>query len=259
MTPLQKKLTSTAVALSACFVAMSVAQAFDHRLLDGVNLWVKPAKFALSLAVLAATQAIYLHFTRPERQSLWHMAFVRWGLIVPAIFELGYISFQAALGQPSHFFVSDAFHGLMYTLMGVAAVIILFTLLPVAYEIARHPVAGTRSDLRFALVAAPILTVVLVMATAGYMSMQQGHAVGTEGGHFPLFGWNRIGGDLRVSHFFSLHIHQALPLLALLVSGLPRALCWGAVVAGTVAYAALCLWTFTEALAGLPFLPGLFS
>ncbi|ESQ88256.1 hypothetical protein ABAC460_16485 [Asticcacaulis sp. AC460] len=254
MTSAQKTLTATAVVLAACFLAFSVAQAFDFRLVEGINVWIKPAKFALSLAIFAATQAVYLHFVQPQRQSKWPMAFVQWGLIAPAAFELGYIVFQAAQAQPSHFFVSDAFHGLMYTLMGVAAVTIMLTLVPVAYEIVRHPVAGTPGHMRFALAVAPMFSVILVVVTAGYMSMTEGHSVGAVGGSFPLFGWNRAGGDLRVAHFFSLHIHQVLPLGALLVGGLPPVLRWSAVIAGTVAYTAFCLWTFTEALAGRPFL-----
>lgn len=259
MSSAQKTLTAAAVVLVACFAIFSVAQAFDSRLVEGVNVWIKPAKFALSLAVFAATQAVYLHFVQPQRQSKWHMAFVVWGFVGPAIFEFGYIVFQAAQAQPSHFFVSDSFHGLMYTLMGVAAVMIILTLLPVAYEIARHPVAGTPGHMRFALVAAPVIAFILVFVTAGYMSMTEGHSVGAVGGSFPLFGWNRAGGDLRVAHFFSLHIHQALPLGALLVSGLPKSVRWSTVVAGTIAYTAFCVWTFTDALAGRPFLPGLFS
>ncbi|ESQ74137.1 hypothetical protein [Asticcacaulis sp. AC402] len=259
MTSAQKTLAAAALVFGVAFLAMLVAQGLDSRLLDGVNVWVKPAKFALSLGVFAATQAAYLHFTRPERQSRWHMVFVRWGLILPAVFELGYISFQAALGQKSHFFVSDTFHSVMYILMGIGAVLITLTMLPVAWDIARHPVTGLRGDLRFALVAGLVVSTVLVMITAGYMSSTAGHAVGAEAGSFPLFGWNRAGGDLRVAHFFALHAHQVLPLGALLIGRLPGPARWGLVVIGTAAYTGLCVWTFTEALAGQPFLPGLFA
>lgn len=256
MTRAQKSLINLAIVFGGYLLVTLMLQVMDLRFLNGINVWVKPAKFALSFMVLAATQAAYLHFVRPERQSRWHIAFVFWGLFLPAIFELGYMSFQASQGLPSHFFRADAFHSTMYALMGVGAVSLILTLAPPAYEIARHPVPGLSGDLRFTLVAAPILSIVLVLITAGYMSSLDGHSVGVEAGHFPVFGWNRAGGDLRVPHFFALHAHQVLPLGALIVRSMSRPARWLVIVAGTVGYTAFCVWTFTEALAAHPFLPG---
>jgi hypothetical protein len=42
-------------------------------------------------------------------------------------------------------------------------------------------------------------------------------AAHTDVGGFPIFGWTRTGGDLRVGHFFGIHAMQILPLLGLLV------------------------------------------
>ena len=56
------------------------------------------------------------------------------------------------------------------------------------------------------------------------MAQQTGHAVGTVGGHVPIVGWNRTGGDLRAPHLLGIHAQQAIPILAMLVSLLTRPL-----------------------------------
>jgi hypothetical protein len=61
-----------------------------------------------------------------------------WTLIATGGFEVGYITLQAALGQASHYNVGDAFHGIMYTLMGGAAMVLTATQPWLAWLIWRH-------------------------------------------------------------------------------------------------------------------------
>ena len=76
---------------------------FDQRALDGVAVWVKPAKFALSFLVHFATLAIIVACMSPENAPLRIVEAV--GRVMAAVFiaEMAYVIFQAAQAQHSHF------------------------------------------------------------------------------------------------------------------------------------------------------------
>ena len=87
------------------------------------------------------------------------------------------------------------------------------------------------------------------------MSAQPGHVVGAEGGHVPLVGWNRSGGDLRAAHFLGIHAEQAIPLLGALVAGAAAPTRRLILAAGIAAYVGVTLGIFFQAVAGRPLLP----
>jgi hypothetical protein len=230
-------------------------QTIDPRTLDGVSVWVKPAKFFLSAGVFALTAAWFWGYVRPERRDARVLRWTARALIASASFELAYISLQAARGLESHFNLSSAFHIAMYALMGLAAVVLTATTLPLAWEIARRPRAGLSPDFTAAVVVGLVLTFALGAGFGGYMSAQPGHSVGPESGRLFFFGWNRSGGDLRIAHFLGIHAEQAIPLLAALVAGWSARLRWAALAAGTALYVAATLGLFLQAVAGRPLLP----
>ena len=230
-------------------------QAIDPRTLDGVGIWVKPAKFLVSVAVFTLTMAWFRGYVRPERREAPALRWATRLLIASASFELLYIGLQAARGLDSHFNFSSAFHIVMYALMGVAALILTATTLPLAWEIARRPRQGLSRDFVAAVTVGLILTFLLGAGFGGYMSAQPGHSVGAEGGPVFFFGWNRGGGDLRIAHFLGIHAQQAIPLLAALVAGWSVRARWTALGAGTIGYVAVTLAVFLQAVAGRPLLP----
>jgi hypothetical protein len=101
-----------------------------------------------------------------------------------------------------------------------------------------------------------ILTFVLTVPVAGYLSAAPGHFVGTpaDPAHAVwLMGWSREVGDLRVAHFLATHALHAVPLAGwvayrLLPAGVALPVVW---LAGA-GWAALVAATFAQALAGLP-------
>jgi hypothetical protein len=226
----------------------------DPRTLQGVSVWVKPAKFLFSTAAFSLTAAWFYGYVRPERRGSRALRWSAWTLVATSAFEIAWISWQASQGLASHFNVSSAFYGMMYGLMGVAAVGLIGTTLPLAWEIARRPAEGLRRDFVAAVVIGLLLTFLLGTGLGGYMAGNAGHNVGAAGGHFPVFGWNRLGGDLRVAHFFAIHAEQAIPLLAFLAGGLTARLRWAALACGTALYVAVTLGVFFQAVAGRPFL-----
>jgi hypothetical protein len=252
----QRHLALYGLALVMLALAGAAMQTIDPRVLaSGVNVWVKPVKFLVSVGVFALTAAWFFGYVRPERRGalLPRMAVVM--LIGAGSLELLWIGWQAGNGLESHFNHDTFFFDIMYSLMGLFAVILIGSTLPLAWEIARRPAAGTRSDLIAAIVVGLLLTFLLGGGLGGYMSAQPGHAVGATGGQIPLFGWNRSGGDLRIAHFLGIHAQQALPILAALVAGWSVRARWAALGAGTIAYIGLTLAIFLQAVAGNPLLP----
>jgi len=237
------------------FGVMLGLQMIDTRTLDGFNIWTKPAKFFLSIAVYSLTLAWFFGYVREDRRKHPLMQFAVWSTVLMLSFELFWITWQAAHGIHSHFNTATPTSSLMYTLMGMAIIVAIAALPILAWEIARRPVPGLRPDYVTAVVLGLVLSFLLGGTSAGFMaSNPTGHVIGAEGGHFPLFGWNRKGGDLRVAHFFGLHLMQALPVLAALVASLPAFWRWLALTTGTIAGVALTVLVFLQALAGQPLL-----
>jgi hypothetical protein len=244
------------LATLALGVAAMTLQVIDPRTLaSGVGIWVKPAKFFVSVGVFALTAAWFFGYIRPERRRSPAMRATAATLIATGTFELAYICWQAAQGLESHFNVDTPFHAVMYASMGIAAVLLVGTTLPLAWEIARRPAEGLQRSFVAAVVIGLVLTFLLGGGLGGYMSSQLGHSVGAQGGQVPLFGWNRLGGDLRVAHFLGIHAEQALPILAVLIAGAAARTRWLVLVAGTVAYSAVTLAVFAQAVAGRALIP----
>lgn len=245
----------------SCLLLSLVAvglQLVDPRLLEsGVNIWVKPAKFFSSVGILALTAAWFFGYVRPERRASRLMRATVAVLIVAGTFELVWISWQAANGLESHFNHSTPFYDGMYALMGVFAVLLVGTTLPLAWEIGRRPAQGLSRDFIAAVVIGLLLTFLLGGMLGGYMSAQSGHSVGLDGGRTFMFGWNRSGGDLRVAHFLGIHAEQAIPILAALTgaAGLSKGARWAALLVGASVYSALTLAVFAQAVAGRPLFP----
>ncbi len=229
----QAALTVYGTILLALFLPAAGAQLIDPRTLDGVNVWAKPAKFLLSVAVFSLTMAWTFGYVRPERRGARAMRWLVIVLIGAGSFELSYIIWQAAHGLASHFNISSLFYVVMYGLMGVGAVSLVATTLPMAWEIARRPVAGMRGDYRASVIIGLVFCFALGGGFGMIMAQGTGHSVGAVGGHAPLFGWNRCGGDLRIPHFLGIHAQQAIPLLAIMAAALSGRLRWLAVIAGS--------------------------
>ena len=242
--------------LLALALGTAAMQLVDPRVLEsGINVWVKPTKFLVSVGVFALTAAWFFGYVRPERRNALLPRTVAAMIVVAGSFELLWIGWQASQGLESHFNNDTPFFNLMYSMMGLFAVILIGSTLPLAWEIARRPAAGLRSDFVAAVVIGLLLTFLLGGGLGGYMSAQPGHSVGATGGHVPLFGWNRSGGDLRVAHFLGIHAQQALPILAALAGGLNFKRRSAMLTFGTLAYIGLTIAVFAQAVAGRPLLP----
>lgn len=212
-------------------------------------------KFQASLAIHLITVALLLEFLQKEKRFSRLVFWLSIILITTSLFEMIYITYQAAQAQTSHYNLSTPFLAAMYSVMGVSAIALVGGTAWIGFLIISNP-TGPRV-LAIGAGLGLILGGVLGGITGIWMGGQPGHWVGgaaSDAGGLPIVGWARDGGDLRVAHFFGLHLMQALPLLALLLWGLKtrpwRFALYGGAVFGTL----LTVATFVQAIAGRPFL-----
>lgn len=235
-----------------CFVASGL----DPRLLNGVSVWAKPAKFALSLAIYFGTLLMFIR-TLPAAQTRTKTArFMVSSLAWVAMLEMAYIAIQGGLGEVSHFNFTTPFHSLMYSLMGAGATWLVLGLLWMGWLIVKNQDLG--EPLVLAIVLGLVLTFLLGGGFGSYLGGQTGHWVNgptTDENGIWLFNWTTGGGDLRVPHFFGMHAMQAIPLFAcLLPNRLSRPVACALVLAFSAAYAGFSAHTFVQAIQGEPFI-----
>ena len=210
----EPRLMAFALLMLAAALPAAVALGLDDRLFRGINVWVKPIKFMLASALLAVTTAWFAtHLTAAARQGRALRA-LSWTLIGSAGFEVVYITLQAALGQASHYNVGDAFHGLMYSLMGLFAMSLTATQPWLAWLLWRHGQPGLAPAYRLSVLLGLVLTFVLGAGAAIPLAQLQPPA----GAGWPLVGWHLQGGDLRIAHFIGIHAGQVLPIIGALLA-----------------------------------------
>ncbi len=219
----------------------------DPRELAGANLWWKPIKFFVSVAVYLPTVRYLLQWTS-GRTLRW----VGYGTALTMIGENLAVGGQAARGVASHFNGASVFDAVVFALMGVLIMIntLLLTWLLGWHCANRVPTgAGQRWGIRWGLLATLLASVI-----GGLMIANQGHTFGAPDGDvgLPFLNWSLRAGDLRIAHFMGLHGMQALPLLGWAVdrSGTPRG--WLLVAVAAVAYLAAVALLMLQALGGKP-------
>jgi hypothetical protein len=248
-------LWKTALIAWAISVPLLILAWLDPRLIDGISVWAKPWKFHVSVGFHLFTIALAAALL-PNGFERW-LKWITIAAVTCTIFELAYITGRGAFGLPSHFAVSTLFTSTMYSLMGVAAVVLTSCagILGVLLASARNFAHGT--VLRWGVGGGLILGTLLGTAAGAYLGGSGGHGIGGAGSEADglwLFNWARDGGDLRVAHFFGLHATQIIPLTAFIVARYWRpTIALPALAAFSLAYAALTLATFVQALSGRPF------
>lgn len=242
----ERSLTLFALLLAAAMLPTLVALGLDERTLRGVSVWAKPLKFMVATALFSITTAWFIGLLPPARRRSGALRWLVGILLACASFEIGYITWQAAAGEASHFNVGDPLHGALYTLMGVAALAMTATQPWLAWEIWHHGRRDAPAAWRHAVLAGLILTFVLG-ATSGMLLSQ---AQPPQGAGLPIFGWH-FGADLRPAHFVGLHAQQLLPLAGLVFAAWPASTAQRALALFVAAYVGA--WLVLMALGlGLP-------
>jgi hypothetical protein len=260
-------LTATGLAMIPLLVAFVIGVVVDPRELTGMPIWMKPAKFAASIAIYTLTLA-WIFTLLPEWPRT--RAIVGWTTAVTLVLEIVLIAMQAARGQTSHFNVASPFDGVVFSTMGLAILVQTLSMVAVAVALWRYRFADRA--LGWALRLGVTLTIIgasagglmvtptteqIADARAGKRMLIAGaHTVGAPDGGpgLPGTGWSTTHGDLRVPHFLGLHAMQALPIFALTVSRRRVTADRRArlVVIGSVVYLGLFAALLMQALRGTP-------
>jgi hypothetical protein len=222
-------LTATGLLMLAALAVTLVGLAVDPRIITGAPAWLKPAKFAVSIAFYVFTLA-WIFRLIPDWVKTRRI--VGWTTAIALVLELVIIDVQAWRGTTSHFNVATSFDLVLWTVMGLAIVVQTVTSIAVAVALWRQPFADRA--LGWALRLGMTITIIgalsgglmtqptgtqLADARAGQrMTAAGAHTVGApddeQGARIPGTGWSAEHGDLRVAHFVGLHSLQALALIA---------------------------------------------
>jgi hypothetical protein len=209
----------------------------------GVNAWFKPFKFAVSIGLFSWTMALYCDYL-----SDFNVTPFNWTVITLFGFELTYIIYQASKGQLSHFNISTPTHSLIYSLMGLIAVLVtLYTayigLLFLTQSFPNLPNYYVWS------IRLGILIFIVFSFEGGLMGSRMNHSVGAinDNSNWWILGWSKTVGDLRVSHFIGMHALQILPLLSFYIFKNTKA-----TIIISIIYGLLATTTLVQALNGKP-------
>lgn len=242
---------------SYIFLFLTVVTMFlystDTRMLMGVNVWLKPLKFSLSIFIFLLTSAYILPLL-PYPGVKQH--FIEGLLVITMIVEIACILFQASRGQQSHFNITDPIGRVLFPIMGAMISITYVTYAWILLDFFR-----LETQISPAMLWAIRLGIMILLfgGISGFM-MASGlkHNIGVVDGGvgLPFTNWSTVAGDLRVSHFISLHALQMLPLIVLLMNRLniDSGSTLAAVVGIGILHGAFAVLTLIQAINGHPFI-----
>jgi hypothetical protein len=200
-------------------VVCLMAAMIDGRRINGVSVWVKPAKFAASFVAWFWTMAWAWGVLAPAARDGWVARIILWGTVLAAIFEQAWILLRAGLGQPSHF-ATDRLGEIAYSLMGLGAMTLVLLALLLGVLVLIRGDQRQALNWRLAVGLGLSITGILGGITGATISVMTTTYVGgtmTDAANFAPFFWSRDGGDLRAAHFLAIHAMQAIPAFVLLV------------------------------------------
>jgi hypothetical protein len=219
-------LAAAAALMLVAFVGSVAGIFLDGRSITGVPAWLKPAKFAISTALFLGTMAWLFRYI-----TVWPR-FTRtmgWVLAIVLVLEVFIIDLQAARGTTSHFNVSTALDGMLFSIMGAAIAILWLASIGVLAALFRQKFTDSawgwwlRMGMMITVVGSSLGGLMVSPSPDQLEAMRANHAPAAVGAHtvggpdggpgIAGVGWSTQHGDLRIPHFFGLHGIQIVPFL----------------------------------------------
>jgi hypothetical protein len=223
---LQGSRTLTVVSVVLLVLALPTAALglFDDRTVGNLpwaaNVWAKPLKFQLSMAVQLLTIAWALAWMRRHGHAVPARKAMVIALVVTVLFETTYITVQGARGVASHFNRATQLESIGANLMAGGAYVLVASSAWVGAAAFRHGLRqapGQRQPMLVAIALGFVLMFFLAGFTGSAMGQYRGpfvQAISGPGSPWLLTGWRMDIGDLRIAHFMGVHAMQAVPLMA---------------------------------------------
>lgn len=230
------------------FLLLSVPVLFalsmiDDRMVDGINVWVKPLKFSVSLSFYSLTLAFFMPWMREGGSKGGSFRLIVFLYLLAMVFEIFWLWSASYLGIRSHFNDDGGLYTILYPVSGLFATILVLAALAMGISALRGRRARPDPVLTAAIGWGLILTFVLTLIAAFPLSDPFSNLGGSKNGYGEgFFGWRVEGGDLRSAHFFATHSLHTVPIFGWLVSRtVPAALGMWIVRLGAAAWAVFVL------------------
>ena len=228
----QKTLSVYGLLMVAILLPTYALSWFDLRTLREVGIWAKPMKFMAGTALFALS-TVWLSNLVPGKVGRapgfgWIAALI----IVTSLFEVVYITYQAALGQGSHYNTRDPVHAILFGLMAFAAVGLVASQAWLAWLIWK---------VQEAKLTPTMLAVLLGLGLTFVLSTVSGFMLGAKqppaGVGWPVVGWHTWS-DVRPAHFLAVHAQQFIPLAGIVFARWAGKAAMPSVMAFTLSYLA---------------------
>lgn len=185
----------------------------------GINAFIKPAKFFLSVWIFCWTMAWLLPLLNRPRATTTYA----WMVVAVMTFELGVIAIQATRGKLSHFNTSSVLDAVLFSTMGLAITVLTAWTAYIGVLFFRLKTSVISPAYLWGIRLG--ISLFVLFAFEGFlMAARLGHTVGAvDGGPgLPIINWSTQYGDLRIAHFFGMHALQLLPLFGYYLARRPR-------------------------------------
>ena len=229
-----KFLVVYALIMLVCLLLTFAWSLNDHRFIREVGIWVKPMKFMASTALFALTTVWVLKVAHSSVDQTDVFGWIVALLVATSLFEVVYISYQAAQGSGSHYNVSDPFHAFMFGVMAIAAVGLTASQAWLAWEIWKEQKSADIPVETLGVIIGLTMTFVLSTVSGFMLGGNQPPA----GQGLPIVGWH-LYMDIRPAHFLGVHAQQFIPILGLLAAKFMGSFAQTGLISGSLLYVVL--------------------
>jgi hypothetical protein len=227
----QKILCVYGLVMAAALLPTFALSWFDLRTLREVGIWAKPMKFMAGTALFALTTVWVSLLVQGKLGQGKSFQWIAALIIVTSLFEVVYITYQASLGEGSHYNTTDAMRAILFGLMAVAAVGLVASQAWLAWLIWKQQRAMRLTPTILAVLLGLVLTFVLSTVSGFMLGGKQPPA----GVGLPVVGWHTWQ-DFRPAHFLAVHAQQFIPLAGIIAQRLAGSAAIAGVIAFTLSY-----------------------